>query len=110
MTDLHAAYSEAEKLMDDEKLDAAAEKLSAILAEDGTFVLGHLALSRCCTKLGRHLEAIEHSKRACELEPNEAFNYTAMSIAYQRAWAGTGEQKYIQLAEDARDAAHRVQH
>ena len=30
-------------------------------------------------------EAVEHARRVCELEPNEPFSYTALSVACMRA-------------------------
>ncbi len=110
MSDIHTAYNEAEKLIDSGDLTTAAEKLTALLQQDDSFILGHLALARVSTRLGNHETAITHARRACELEPNEAFNFTALSITYQRAWAGTGDPQFIQLAEEARDVAHRLHH
>ena len=44
-----------------------------------------------------------------EIEPEDAFNFTAMSVTYQRAWQGTQNNEYIQLAEDAMAQAHNLQ-
>jgi hypothetical protein len=60
-------------------------------------------------KLGRHEEAIEHARQVCELEPNDPFSYTALSVTYQRAYAGTGNHAYIQLAEEAMARSHMIQ-
>ncbi|QDV10941.1 hypothetical protein CA51_08000 [Rosistilla oblonga] len=109
MADLHARYNEVEKLMDAGQDVEAVAGLNEILAEDEGFVLAHLALSRVLTRTGDHVQAIAHADRACELEPNEAFNYTAKSVTCQRAWAGTQDQKYIQMAEDAMAQAHAIQ-
>ncbi|WP_164102350.1 scaffolding protein [Candidatus Laterigemmans baculatus] len=109
MSDPHAAYSEAEKFIDAEQNDEALEALLKLIDEHPDFTLGHLALARVLTKLGRHLEAVEHSKKACELEPEESFNFTAMSVTCQKAWAGTQDKKFIQMAEDAMAHAHALQ-
>ena len=109
MSDLHQRYNEIEKLIDDEKFPEAIEGLEALVAEDDSFVLGHLALSRVYTKTGQHAEAIAHGEKACELEPNDPFNFTAMSVTYQRAWAGTQDQQYIAKAEDAMAKAQMLQ-
>lgn len=101
MNELHAKYTEIEKLIDDEKFDDAIGGLTELVAQDDSFVLAHLALSRVYTKTGQHELAIQHAERACELEPDDAFNFTAMSVTYQRAWAGTQDQQYIVKAEDA---------
>jgi tetratricopeptide (TPR) repeat protein len=101
MTDVHAKYNEVEKLIDDEKYDAAIAGLTEIVGEDESFVLAHLALARAYTKTGQHDLAIAHAEQACELEPQDSFNFTALSVTYQRAWAGTQDQQYITKAEDA---------
>jgi Flp pilus assembly protein TadD len=99
--DPHKKYNEVEKLIDDEKYDEAVVGLDEIVAADDTFVLAHLALARVHTKTGQHELAIKHAEKAVELEPEESFNYTALSVTYQRAWAGTDDQQYITKAEDA---------
>jgi len=109
MSDIHARYNEVEKLIDDEKYPEAIEGLNAILEEDAGFVLAHLALARVYTKTGQHAEAIQHGEKACELEPNDPFNFTALSVTYQRAWAGTQDQQYIAKAEDAMAKAQTLQ-
>lgn len=109
MSDVHAAYNEVEKLIDAEQYEEAIPRLKEIVQQDDSFVLAHLALARVYTKTGQHIEAIEHGKKACELEPNDAFNFTAMSVTYQRAWAGTQDQRYIQLAEDAMAQARMLE-
>ena len=96
-----AMYTEAEKLKDSGKTEEAIEVLRKILEIDPQHVLSHMTLARLYTLSGQHELAIEHGVKSCELEPTDAFNYSALSITYQRAYAGTGERKYIQLAEDA---------
>ena len=108
MSDLHAQYNEVEKLIDEEKFDDAIEGLKKIQEQDDNFVLAHLALSRVYTKTGQHDSAIAQGERACELEPAEAFNFTALSVTYQRAWAGTQDQQYIAKAEEAMAKAHQL--
>jgi len=109
MSDLNARYNDVEKLIDDEKYDEAISGLKEILDQDDSFVLAHLALSRVYTKTGEHEAAIRHGERACELEPNDPFNFTALSVTYQRAWAGTQDQQYIAKAEDAMAKAQQLQ-
>jgi tetratricopeptide (TPR) repeat protein len=109
MSDIHSQYNEVEKLIDDEKYDDAIAALNKIVEEDETFVLAHLALARVYTKTGQHDLAIKHGQKACELEPDDPFNYTAMSVTYQRAWAGTQDQQYIAKAEEAMARAQSLQ-
>lgn len=108
MSDIHAKYNDVEKLIDDEKFDEAIPALEAIVAEDDTFILAHLALARIYTKTGQHELAVQHGERVCELEPEDAFNFTAMSVTYQKAWEGTREQDYIRKAEDAMARAQQL--
>ena len=94
-------YDEANRLKEADQLPEAAAKLKEALALDPDYVLAHSALGVVLQKLGQHDEAIEHAARACELEPRDSFNFAALSIIYQRAFAGTGNREYIQMAEDA---------
>ncbi len=109
MADLVQMYNAAEKLKDSGKLDESVALLNELLAVESTHVLSHLTLARIYTLQKKFDLAIEHSRKACELEPAEAFNFTAMSVTYQRTYAGTGDTKYIQLAEDAMARAHQLQ-
>lgn len=108
MSDPHAKYNEVEKLIDAERFDEAIEGLNEIVGLDDAFVLAHLALARVYTKTAQHELAIAHGEKACELEPNDPFNFTALSVTYQRAWAGTQDQQYITKAEDAMARARQA--
>ncbi|MEZ6076771.1 MAG: tetratricopeptide repeat protein [Pirellulaceae bacterium] len=109
MTETMQKYNAAEKLKDEGKLDEAALLLNEILAEDPNHVLTHLTLGRIYTVQGKYDQAISHGQKACQIEPKEPFNFTAMSVTYQRAFAGTQEHQYIQLAEDAMAESRRLE-
>lgn len=96
------AYAAAEKLKDDGKLDEAVAALEAVVAEHPEFALAHSALSAWCTRLERHEQAVEHARRVCELEPNEPFSFTALSVACMKAGK-------IPEAEDALARARMMQ-
>jgi tetratricopeptide (TPR) repeat protein len=102
-------FNEGEKLKDAGKLEEATGKFEAALAEDPGHVLSHLALAVVLGKLGKHEQAVRHGQQACELEPTDAFNFTALSVTFQRAFAGTQNHSYIQLAEEAMAKAHMLQ-
>lgn len=102
-------YREAEQLKDAGQLEPAIAKLEELLAIDPSHVLSHLTLAVVCGKVGKHEQAVKHAERACELDPTDAFHFTALSVTYQRAYAGTGNMGYIRLAEEARDRAHAFQ-
>ncbi len=94
-------YNEAEVLKDDGQLDAAIEKLNEVLAANESHALAHSALAVLYGKVDQHDKAVGHALRTSELEPNDSFSWTALSVIYQRAYAGTNNQAFIQLAEDA---------
>lgn len=95
-------YDEADKLKDAGKLDEAAAKLGELLAQDANYALAHSALAVIYTRLRRHDEAIKHAQRTCELEPNDPFSFTALSVTYMRAGK-------IPEAEDAMARARMMQ-
>lgn len=81
----HEIYDQAQVLKDEGKLDEAVAKLHEALAVDSNFALAHAALAVILGRLGRHEEAIQHGLKVCELEPDDPFSFTAMSVTYQRA-------------------------
>ena len=109
MADVHELYASAEKLKDEGKNEEAIEALNHILTQDPSHTLSHLALAVLYGKVNQHDKAIEHGQRACELDPQDAFGFTALSVTYQRAWQGTQKQEYIQLAEEAMAKAHMIE-
>jgi tetratricopeptide (TPR) repeat protein len=109
MPDPIALYDEADKLKDVGQLDQAAGKLNEALEADPQYSLAHAALAVVLQKLGRHEEAIQHAQKVCELEPSDPFSFTALSVTYQRAFAGTNNMQYIRLAEDAMERSRILQ-
>jgi cytochrome c-type biogenesis protein CcmH/NrfG len=108
MSSISERYNQAEKLKDEGNHQQAIELLKGILQDEPEHVLSHLALGRLYTHTGEHELAVQHGERACQLEPDDAFNFTAMSVTYQRAYAGTNDHKYIRMAEDAMAKAHQL--
>ncbi|MCR9293156.1 MAG: tetratricopeptide repeat protein [bacterium] len=109
MSGITEKYNQAEKLKDEGKYQEAIELLQEILSEDENHVLTHLTLGRIYTLTGDFEKAVAHGQKACELEPNDPFNFTAMSVTFQRVFAGTQDTKYIQLAEDAMAESRRLE-
>jgi tetratricopeptide (TPR) repeat protein len=101
MSDLAQLYDEADALKEEGKFDAAIAKLGELISEDESYALAHSALAVLYGKVGQHDKAIEHAQRVCQLEPEDPFSFTALSVTYQRAFTGTQNQQFIQLAEDA---------
>lgn len=77
-------YAAAERLKDSGDLAAAVAALEAVVSDDPGYALAHSALAAWCTRLERHDEAVRHARRVCELEPNDPFSYTALSVACMR--------------------------
>jgi len=109
MSDPISLYDQGDKLKDEGKLEEATAKFKEALAADSGYALAHSALAVVLQKLGQHEEAIQHARRACELEPNDPFSFTALSVTYQRAFAGTNNMQYIRMAEDAMEQSRILQ-
>ncbi|HUQ72139.1 MAG TPA: hypothetical protein VM165_21615, partial [Planctomycetaceae bacterium] len=94
-------YDEASALKEKGDLQGAVGKLREAVAADPGHVLSHTALAVHLQRLGPdfYREAIEHAQKVVELEPNDSFSYTQLSVVAQRC----GQ---IQLAEDAKARAH----
>jgi tetratricopeptide (TPR) repeat protein len=109
MTGTIQKYNAAEKLKDAGQLDEAVALLNEILAETPDHILSHLTLGRIYTLQGKFEQAVAHGQQACQLEPKDPFNFTALSVTYQRVFAGTQDHKYIQMAEDAMAESRRLE-
>lgn len=109
MATAHEIYDEAEKLKDSGKYPEAIEKyLQAVQADPG-YALPHFALAVVYGRVGDHAKAVQHGETAARMEPNDPFSFTALSVTYQRAFAGTRNPQYIQMAEDAMARSHMIQ-
>jgi len=95
-------YDEAAALKEAGDLEAAAAKLEEIIKIDEGHLLAHSALAVYLQKLGRNDEAIAHALKVVELEPTDAFNFTQLSVIYQRCGK-------IPEAEEAMARAHQIQ-
>jgi len=84
MPDLDDMYDEADALKEKGDLEAAVAKLNEILAIDESHVLTHSAIAVHLHKLGKLDDAIGHALRVTELEPNDSFSFTQLSVIYQR--------------------------
>lgn len=95
-------YDVANKLKNSGDLAGAVAKLEEILQSAPDHLLTHSALAVHLQKLGRPDEAIRHAIRVTELEPNDPFSFTQLSVICQRCGR-------IQEAEDAMARAHMLQ-
>jgi Flp pilus assembly protein TadD len=102
MADIDQLYDEANELKEQGDLEGAVAKLKEIVTSDPGHVLSHAALAVHLQRLGRPDEAIEHAVKVTELEPNDAFSFTQLSVIYQRC----GQ---ILPAEEAMARAREIQ-
>jgi tetratricopeptide (TPR) repeat protein len=113
VADLFKAAEQAKREADASRLpegyESAIKKYQELLAADDKHVIGHMTLAVLYGKVGNHREAIEHSERACQLEPDEVFNYSALSTTYQRAFEATQDRQYIFKAEEAKMKGQELQ-
>ncbi len=101
MNDVIKLENEAEQLKVEGKYQEAIDKLLEAVKLDEKFARGHLALSVLYHLVEDYAKSCLHGEKVVEIEPNDAFNHTALSVTYQRAFEGTRDPIYIQKAEDA---------
>ncbi|TWU29479.1 tetratricopeptide repeat protein [Bythopirellula polymerisocia] len=108
MSDEVRLYDEADQLKAAGELEEAAKKLGEAIAINDEYALAHSALAVVLQRMGKHEEALEHARKVSELEPMDPFSFTALSVTYQRAYAGTGNMDYIRLAEEAMERSRQL--
>jgi Tfp pilus assembly protein PilF len=84
MTTPHQLYDEATDRRDQGDEDGAIAKLEEAIAQDPNFALAHGMLAKLYADIAEADKAIAHATRVVELEPDDAFSYTALSVIYQR--------------------------
>ncbi len=77
-------YDQAADLRDKGDKEAAVAKLEEAVTLDPGFAIGHGMLAKLYADLARSEQAIEHALKVAELEPDDAFSFTALSVIYQR--------------------------
>ena len=102
MSDADQAYDEALQLKSEGKLEEAVAKWQQSLESHPDHALTHQALAVHLQKLGRNDDAIQHAIKVTELEPNDPFSFTQLSVIYQRCGK-------IQEAEDAMARSRMMQ-
>ncbi len=84
MPTLNELYDAATDRRDQGDKEGAAAILQDALAIDPNFTLAHGMLAKLYVDLAQADKAIEHARKVVELEPDDAFSYTALSVVYQR--------------------------
>ena len=77
-------YDQAAACRDKGDKPAAIAKLEEAVTLDPTFAIGHGMLAKLYVDVAESDKAIEHAIKVVELEPDDAFSYTALSVIYQR--------------------------
>ncbi|HEV3121960.1 MAG TPA: tetratricopeptide repeat protein [Isosphaeraceae bacterium] len=77
-------YDQATDLRDKGNKEAAIAKLNEALGIDPNYTLAHGMLAKLYADIAEAEKAIEHARKVVELEPNDGFSYTALSVIYQR--------------------------
>jgi tetratricopeptide (TPR) repeat protein len=77
-------YDAAAELKDKGDKPGAIAKLEEALVLDPGFALAHGMLAKLYVDLAEIDKAIFHAKKVVELEPDDTFSYTALSVIYQR--------------------------
>jgi Flp pilus assembly protein TadD len=77
-------YDQAVDLRDRGDKPGAIAKLEEAVAADPAFAIGHGMLAKLYADIAEADEAIAHAKKVVELEPDDTFSYTALSVIYQR--------------------------
>ncbi len=95
-------YDQAVDLRDKGDKPGAAAKLEEAVALDPNFAIGHGMLAKLYADLAEADKAIKHALKVAEIEPDDAFSYTALSVIYQRCGK-------IPEAEDAKAKAWQKQ-
>ena len=96
-------YEQAIRQRDSGDKLGAIETLKQALEIDPRFAIGHGLAAKLYADVAMADEAIAHARRVVELEPNDAFSYTALSVIYQRCGC-------IPEAEEAKARAFYMQH
>ena len=80
----NSLYDEAVDLKEKGDREGAIARLEEAIALDPRFAIGHGMLAKLYVDLAQAEKAIEHAKKVVEIEPDDTFSYTALSVIYQR--------------------------
>ena len=76
-------YDAANRLKDAGDLEGAVEALFKVLEVDPDHLHTNMALGVHLQKLGRLDESIKHAVRVTEIQPDDPFSFTQLSVIYQ---------------------------
>lgn len=96
-------YDEAVALKEKGETDAAIAKLHESVELDANNPLSHGLLAKLYADIAEADKAVYHAKRVVEIDPEDVFSYTALSVIYMRCGM-------IPEAEHAKAVAYRKEH
>ena len=102
MSEAMKRYDAAMELHETGNTDEAIIQLESLLSQFPDFMLAHNALAVFYERKGDADRAVDHAKRVCELDPNDSFSYTGLSIAAIAAGQSS-------VAEEAKGKAEEIQ-
>jgi Flp pilus assembly protein TadD len=100
-------YDEAIELQQSGKLTEAVQKLEALVAGEPNYALAHSALSVFHGRLEQPDKAVEHARKACELEPDDPFCFVALSLICQKAGRIAEAEQALMKARQVEFAARK---
>ena len=77
-------YDRALELRDRGDKPGAIAQLEEAVSADPAFAIGHGMLAKLYADIAEADKAIHHAQRVVELEPDDTFSYTALSVIFQR--------------------------
>jgi len=77
-------YDQAIDLRDQGDKPGAISRLEEAIELEPGFAIGHGMLAKLYADLAEADKAIAHAQKVVELEPEDTFSYTALSVIYQR--------------------------
>jgi Flp pilus assembly protein TadD len=105
MASKEALYDEAIELQQQGNLEESMGRLNQLVADYPDYALPHAALAMFHSQQEQFDEAIEHSRKVCELEPEDPFSFTAMSLICQKAGRIDEAERALMQAQQAEMAA-----
>ena len=100
-------YDEAIALKEAGDPDGAIRQLEALCADFPDYALPHAALSVLYSKKENYADSLRHAAAVCELEPEDPFSFTAMSILARQSGDKSAAEEALAKAQEAQMNYHR---
>ena len=81
--------------------------LEALCADFPDYALPHAALSMLYSKQEKFADSLRHAAAVCELEPEDPFSFTAMSILARQSGDKGAAEEALGKAQEAQMNYHR---